>query len=286
MKNIVILVLCSSTLFAQSTEKQAVIAPIQQLFEGMLKKDSALIRATLYPNARLATTYTDKKGNPQFKEEDVNGFVESIGTSTYNLEEKIWSYDTKIDGNLATVWTEYTFYLNGKLSHCGINSFELFKTTTGWKITSIVDTRRRSNCIEDHETLLDTFMDNWHKAAAEADEDTFFGSMTEDAIYLGTDPSERWLRDELKEWSKKYFERESAWAFTATERHWTISEDGKMAWFDELLDTWMGICRGSGVLLQTDEGWKLKHYNLAVTVYNDAIEGFKKINKKGEPKEK
>lgn len=284
MKHILILLLCSGSLFAQSSEETAIIAPIQQLFEGMLKKDSTLLRASLHPNARLATTYTDKKGNPQFKSEDINGFVKSIGTATHHLEEKIWSYKVQVDGNLATVWTDYTFYVDEKLSHCGVNSFELFQTREGWKITSIVDTRRRDNCIEEHETPLNTFMDAWHKAAAEADEDTFFGSMTEDAIYLGTDPSERWLRDELKEWSKDYFERESAWSFTATERNWMFSEDGKMAWFDELLDTWMGICRGSGVVVQTAEGWKLKHYNLAVTVYNDAIEEFKKINKKVEKK--
>ncbi len=280
MKHLLFLLFCSSTLFAQSSERAAVIAPIQQLFKGMLEKDSSMLRATLYPDARLGTTFTNKEGKPQFRTEDVEKFVQSIGTSEHLLEEKIWSYKTQIDGNLATVWTDYTFYLNGKLSHCGVNSFELFKTEDGWKITSIVDTRRRNNCIENHEDMLDNFMDAWHKAAAEADEDTFFGSMTEDAIYLGTDPSERWLRDELKEWSKKYFERESAWDFTPTERHWTLSEDGKMAWFDELLDTWMGICRGSGVVVKTEEGWKLKHYNLAVTVYNEAIEEFKKINKK------
>ena len=52
------------------------------------------------------------------------------------------------------------------------------------------------------------------------------------------------------------------------------SPDGKMAWWDELLDTWMGVCRGSGVLIQTEQGWKIKHYNLAVTIPNDKINGF------------
>lgn len=280
IRKILVLLFFSSTLLAQNAEDAAVIAPIQQFFEAMLKKDSSMLRETLYPNARLATTFMDKEGNPQFRMQDIDKFVANIGTSKPKFEEKIWSYEVQVDDNLATVWTEYTFYLDDKLSHCGVNAFELFQTAKGWKITSIVDTRRRENCIEKPEIALDTFMNNWHRAAAEADEDVFFGSMTEDAIYLGTDPSERWLRDELKEWSKKYFERETAWAFTPTERNWMLSEDRKIAWFDELLDTWMGICRGSGVLVMTDDGWKLKHYNLAVTVYNEAIEDFKKINEK------
>ncbi|HAW51743.1 MAG TPA: hypothetical protein DCX54_05350 [Flavobacteriales bacterium] len=116
-------------------------------------------------------------------------------------------------------------------------------------------------------------MDSWHNAAATADEDVFFGSMTENCIYLGTDETEKWTREELREWSKEYFDRESAWAFTAHDREIYFSEDGNTAWFDEKLDTWMGICRGSGVLTRTIEGWKLCHYNLALTVPNDRIKG-------------
>jgi ketosteroid isomerase-like protein len=121
---------------------------------------------------------------------------------------------------------------------------------------------------------IHSLMDSWHKAAATADEDVFFGSMTQDCIYLGTDQTEKWKRDELKEWSKKFFDRETAWSFTPFEREIYFSEDGQTAWFDEKLDTWMGLCRGSGILIKTPEGWKLSHYNLAVTVPNEKINGF------------
>lgn len=114
-------------------------------------------------------------------------------------------------------------------------------------------------------------MDAWHKAAATADEDAFFGAMTIDAVYLGTDASEYWRRDEMKAWAQPYFDKDSAWAFTPKSRHVYMSADKKMAWFDELLDTWMGTCRGSGVLIKEADGWKMKHYNLAVTVPNDLI---------------
>ncbi|MBI5914693.1 MAG: nuclear transport factor 2 family protein [Bacteroidetes bacterium] len=165
------------------------------------------------------------------------------------------------------------------MSHCGVDAFQLFKGENGWKITQISDTRRRENCQTEPAAdvpAIHRLMDAWHHAAAVADEDTFFGSMTPDGIYLGTDATERWLRDDMREWSKKYFDQETAWAFTAHDRQVYLSSDGQTAWFEELLDTWMGVCRGSGVLQKTSAngGWKIRHYDLAVTVPNEVINGF------------
>ena len=118
-------------------------------------------------------------------------------------------------------------------------------------------------------------LDAWHNAAATADEDVFFGSMADDAIYLGTDATERWTKVEFMAWGKKHFERESAWSFEPYNRTIYVSSDGQFAWFEELLKTWMGVCRGSGVLTRDTEGnWKIQHYNLAVTVPNDLMQDF------------
>lgn len=117
-------------------------------------------------------------------------------------------------------------------------------------------------------------LDAWHHAAAVADEDVFFGSMAGNAVYLGTDPSERWDKESFEAWSKPYFDRDTAWAFTPFDRRIYVSSDGFYAWFDEYLDTWMGTCSGSGVLRQYADGWKITHYHLAVTVPNDKIHDF------------
>lgn len=131
-----------------SAEKEQVIAPIKQLFEGMAQKDSMMLKEVFYETARLATTATDKEGKPQFKIDDVAKFISSIGSfpKERSLEERILSYEVKVDDNLAIVWTPYEFYVDEKFSHCGVNAFELFKTVDGWKITSIIDTRRREGC--------------------------------------------------------------------------------------------------------------------------------------------
>lgn len=120
-------------------------------------------------------------------------------------------------------------------------------------------------------------LDNWHRAAATADEDLFFGSMTADAHYLGTDETEDWTRDEMQIWAKEIFKRDSAWDFKIKERHIYLYDDQKLGWFDEALDTWMGVCRGSGVVVLTDDGWKIKHYVLSVAVPNDVIDDYLKL---------
>ena len=119
---------------------------------------------------------------------------------------------------------------------------------------------------------IDSLLNAWHHAAAVADEDVFFGLMAEDCIYIGTDLSEKWKRDELRAWSEKYFARESAWSFRPYDRE--IYFNDNTAWFDEKLDTWMGQCRASGVLEKKGEAWKLKHYQLSVTVPNEKIQTF------------
>ncbi len=121
---------------------------------------------------------------------------------------------------------------------------------------------------------IDHLVDAWHVAAASADEETFFGSMSEDCIYLGTDISERWKRDELKSWSAKYFNRESAWDFSPYERVVQIDKKGDIAWWDEKLNTWMGKCRGSGIAKRINGEWKIVHYHLSVAVPNEKIKEF------------
>ncbi|MFT5166966.1 MAG: hypothetical protein ACI8P3_002198 [Saprospiraceae bacterium] len=283
-----ILIFASVNLFAQKLEEQAIIQTIETMFDGMRERDSTKLLSVVSENTDLKTAYLNRAGKAQIHEETMKNFITSVTRSHDEIyDEKIWSYEIKIDGLLATAWTEYTFFLGEKILHCGVNAFQLLKTEEAWKIIGITDTRRNDNCqTEQAKETITKLMDAWHKAAAVADEATFFeGTMTKDAIYLGTDASERWSRDELKEWSKKYFEKESAWAFTPKERHIYFSKDGNTAWFEEMLDTWMGDCRGSGVLELTPEGWKLKHYDLSMMVPNDKVEGFLELMKEEKIKE-
>jgi hypothetical protein len=120
-------------------------------------------------------------------------------------------------------------------------------------------------------------LDNWHKAAADANLQEYFDLMTENATYIGTDPSERWTRQEFYGFCEPYFEKGTTWDFKAFDRKIYTSEGKKTIWFDELLNTWMGVCRGSGVLVWENGNYKISHYHLSVTIKNESIKEFLKI---------
>lgn len=127
---------------------------------------------------------------------------------------------------------------------------------------------------QNEEATINKFLDNWHIAAAKADGKAFFGAMSENSIYIGTDSSERWTKEEFIGFAKRFFDRGSAWDFKPFDRKLHVTSDGQYAWFSELLTTWMGVCRGSGILQKTKQGWKIEQYHLAVTVPNDLIKDF------------
>jgi hypothetical protein len=149
MKSILLLcllLLLSFVGFSQ-TEEAAVKIPIQQLFEGMKKSDSAMVHQTLLVNARLESIVKAKSGDISVRSDSFDGFLKSIGKATPgDLDERLSGMQIRIDGDLATAWTPYKFYYKGNFSHCGVNAFQLIKTASGWKILSIIDTRRKETC--------------------------------------------------------------------------------------------------------------------------------------------
>ena len=126
---------------------------------------------------------------------------------------------------------------------------------------------------------LDQLIHDWHKAASEAKFDTYFNCLTDDFIFLGTAPDERWTKKEFQEFSKPFFDRGKAWDFKASNRIWNFSKDGKTAWFDEDLATWMQGCRGSGVCIKIKGLWSISYYNLTVLIENEKIKEFIELRK-------
>lgn len=118
---------------------------------------------------------------------------------------------------------------------------------------------------------IDALLTSWHKAAAEADEKTYFDLMAPDAIFLGTDLSERWTKVEFEAYAAPAFARESAWVYEASRRAVVLSADGRTAWFDEdLVSKSYWPCRGTGALEKIDGAWKIRLYSLTFTIPNEA----------------
>ena len=119
---------------------------------------------------------------------------------------------------------------------------------------------------------IDVMLVNWHKAASDANFEGYFGVMDSTAVYIGTAAEEIWTKKQFESFSKPYFDKGKAWSFETLERTIYVNELGNFVWFDELLNTWMGTCRGSGVLEKKEGSWKIKQYVLSVPIPNDDIQ--------------
>lgn len=138
------------------------------------------------------------------------------------------------------------------------------------KIETLSSTQEKPQLsLEAEKKAIADVVDAWHKAAADANFKAYFEKMTDDAVFIGTDATENWNLEAFKAYAKPYFDEGKAWAFTSTERNIYLSDSGKLAWFDELLDTHFGICRGSGVLIKENGAWKIKHYVLSFAIPNE-----------------
>ena len=121
----------------------------------------------------------------------------------------------------------------------------------------------------DTERKVAAVLDDFHKAASEADEPRYLGHMAEKGVFLGTDATERWTREEFRKYVHPYFSRGRGWTYIPRERNIMFSKDGNVAWFHERLhNEKYGEVRGTGVLQKINGVWKIFHYNLVFTIPN------------------
>ncbi len=119
-------------------------------------------------------------------------------------------------------------------------------------------------------------LEQWHRDAADANLDNYIGLMDSTCNYIGTDATENWKRDEFDAFCKPYFDRKTTWDFTTLQRDVRLNKSGNTAWFDEILDTHMGTCRGSGALELKNGEWKLMQYVLSLAIPNESMNAVKK----------
>ncbi len=120
-------------------------------------------------------------------------------------------------------------------------------------------------------------LDDLNTFAANADFKNYFELFAQESQYIGTDATEVWTKQEFRDWAKPFFDKKTTWNFKSLKRNIFFSKDGNYAWFDEILDTQMKICRGSGVLEKIGGKWKIKQYVLSPTVPNEVIDEVTKI---------
>lgn len=140
------LCLAAAPLLQAQGEEREVLAVIQQLFDGMRAKDTARMRATLHPQARMVTPAL-RDGVAVVNVDTPDRWLAGIAGATGGpFDERLKNPIVHVDGGLASVWTEYNFFVGERLNHCGVDTFHLVRTAEGWRIIDLADTRKREGC--------------------------------------------------------------------------------------------------------------------------------------------
>lgn len=132
----------------ESPDELAAKNTVEAFFVAFHKQDSLALRELAHPSVTMQSIAEDEEDSLKITTDTYSDFIKAISSipETTKFEEKLHSFDIKVNGPLANVITPYSFFVNGELSHCGVNSFQLFKKEGTWKIIYIVDTRSKEDC--------------------------------------------------------------------------------------------------------------------------------------------
>ena len=123
------------------------------------------------------------------------------------------------------------------------------------------------NINAEDQTNIDALLNGLHEDAHKGSFEAYFDRYTSDAVFLGTDKTERWTIQEFKSYAKPAFSDGHGWTYKVIERNW--EGNGNTRWFDEILfNEKLGHCRGTGVVELINNEWKISHYALTMLVPN------------------
>lgn len=138
--------LAAGPLAAQS-EREAVLAVAQALFDAMETRDTAAYNRIVLPEVRYLAVL-DLGGPATVQWTASAELLTTLSTTGPTFREKMWDAEVRISGPLAAIWTPYDFHFGEQLSHCGVDAFHLVKVEGAWRIAQISYTvvRPQSRC--------------------------------------------------------------------------------------------------------------------------------------------
>jgi acetyl esterase/lipase len=136
----------SSWTFSQPEEKH-VIAAVEQFFKALETRNADLARSILMPEG-VVFSVREENGEKNIRATTHEQIIKSLASSTEKMLERMWNPKVLIHKEIAVVWTKYDFHREGKFSHCGVDAFNLIKTSDGWRISGIFYTVEKEGCEE------------------------------------------------------------------------------------------------------------------------------------------
>ena len=128
---------------------------------------------------------------------------------------------------------------------------------------------KTSEASSKNQKIINAILNDFHDAAAKADEKRYMGHLAEEAIFMGTDAEERWTKKEFQKYVHRFFSNGSGWTYVGRDRLIKFNSNGNVAWFSErLFNKKYGELRGSGVLSKVRGQWKIFQYNMVFVIPN------------------
>lgn len=141
----VALLTVAGPLAAQTDDEVAVEEVVRQLFEHMRDGDVQAMEALFHSDVRLITTGA-QDGVPMARMVPASAWLQSVANADQVLDERLYELEVRVAENLAMVWTEYSLFVGGRFSHCGVDLIDLVRMPEGWRIVQIADTRKQEGC--------------------------------------------------------------------------------------------------------------------------------------------
>lgn len=145
-----IIALFSISAFAQKADdSKDALAVINKLWEAMTAHKPADIVALHTAEAQLVAVMKNKEGKTLIRTMKAEDFSKNFAEKKAEILEDMYAPKTEVSGDFAQVWGRYVFFVNGKISHCGVNAFHLVRTDAGWRIAGAASTMEPQGCTEE-----------------------------------------------------------------------------------------------------------------------------------------
>jgi hypothetical protein len=138
-----LLVLALPASGAAQDDASEVMKAVDRLFAAMKARDTTAMAAALDSAARFTLTRPAPDGVRVVVLSGSDFLTAVSRPGGQAIDERIRNPVVQVDGHLATVWAEYQVLIEGKLSHCGYDAFDLVRRSDGWKVLNVSDTFRR-----------------------------------------------------------------------------------------------------------------------------------------------
>jgi hypothetical protein len=129
-----------------TSEEGKVMAPINALFDGLARRDPAIILAAMRPDSTATAVAEEPDGTRSIKHLTATDFAAGIKPGPERFEERLTDPAIEIDGDIAMVWGAYAFLIDGKVHHCGVDHFSLIREGGAWKVATITWSSRTTGC--------------------------------------------------------------------------------------------------------------------------------------------